>query len=143
MMSFLQSTPRFRSQRSGSSNGSRSPSKRRVDDPSGPKSPGDHLTHACVLRDQPEVQTIDRYELKLQRRDDDLGEESPIRDDLDSVSSMTGKSVNSSRYEGKKQRTCIRADHLSNTDSQPKLTSLNINAEKILPNLKLRDRHFG
>ena len=88
---FLQHTPGFRghSSRSNASTGSNSPqNKRSLDDPTGPRSPGDHLTHACVLRDQPDEKVVERFELKLQRRDDDMGEESPMqRDDLDAMSS--------------------------------------------------------
>ena len=118
MKMFLQGTPGFRgnSARSNASTGSKSPlGKRSLDDPTGPKSPGDHLTNACVLRDQPAEKVKERFELKLQcRDDDDMGEESPLqRDDLDSISSRTGYSATSSRVEGKKQRTRIKADHLS------------------------------
>ena len=65
------------------------------------------MIHACVLRDQPTEKTVERFELKLQRRDDgDMGEESSMpRDDLDSMSSVTGHSATSSRIEGTKQRT--------------------------------------
>ena len=57
---------------------------------------------------------MELFELKLQRRDDDMGEESPMqRDDLDSMSSHTGHSATSSRFEGKKQRTRIKVDHLA------------------------------
>ena len=88
MKLFLQNTPGFRghSSRSNVSTGSKSPHKRSLDDSAEPRSPGDHLTHACVLRDQPTEKTVERFELKLQRRDDDMGEESPMpRDDLDSM----------------------------------------------------------
>ena len=43
-----------------------------------------------------------------------MGEESPMpRDDLDSLSSKTGQSATSSRFEGKKQRTRVKAVHFS------------------------------
>ena len=48
--------------------------------------------HAYVLRDQSKGKVVERFELKLQRRDDDMGEESPMpRDDLDSISSKTDR----------------------------------------------------
>ena len=115
---FLQGTPGFRgnSTRSNASTGSKSPhGKRSLDEPTGPKSPGDHLHNACVLRDQPVEMVKQRFELKMQHRDDDdMGEESPLkRDDLDSVSSRTGCSTTSNNLEGKKQRTRVKANHLS------------------------------
>ena len=83
--------------------------------PLGPSLQGILFTHACVLRDPPEAKVVERFELKLQRRDDDdMGEESLMpRDDLDSLSSKTGQSATSSRFEGKKQRTRVNAEHLS------------------------------
>ena len=118
MKTFLQSTPIFRgnSARSNASTGSKSPvGKRSLDDPTGPRSPGEHLINACVLRDQPVEMIKQRFEVKMQHRDDDeMDEESPLkRDDLASVSSVASRSVTSSHVDGKKQRTQVKAAHLS------------------------------
>ena len=95
--------------------------------------PGDHLTHACVLRNDMETHLQDCIEIKMQRRDIEMGEESAMDgDDHESASQLRKMHLPvASRTRNSEHVQELFSLRVKHTDAPQTLTLLSISLEMI------------